>query len=68
MWIFRERLNKQRKYHTSFDFSLFHDVFYMPILKKYVFDPSHILSQEPKDVQEALTYEEKLVKTLDRDK
>ena len=38
----------------------------MPILKKYVFDPSHILSQEPKEVQEALTYEEKQVKIMDR--
>ena len=38
------------------------------MLKKYVFDLSHISSQEPKEVQEVLTYEEKLVKILDREK
>ena len=68
MWIFRERLNKQRKYHTSFDFSLVHGVFYIAMLKKYVLDLPDILSQEPKEVQEALTYKEKLVKILDREK
>ena len=51
--------------HSS-DFSLVYDVFYMSMLKKYVFCPSHILSQRPKEVQEALTYEEKQVKIMDR--
>ena len=36
------------------------------MLKKYVLDLYHIMSQELKEVQEALTYEEKLVKILDR--
>ena len=37
----------------------------MPTLKKKAFYPFYILSQEPKEVQEALAYKEKLVKILD---
>ena len=37
----------------------------MPTLKKKAFYPFYILSQEPKEVQEALAYKEKLVKNLD---
>ena len=44
-----------------------HDVFHVSMLKKYVFDPSYILNQEPIEVHEDLTYEEKLIKTLDRE-
>ena len=37
------------------------------MLKKYISDPSHILSQEPVEVQTDLTYEEKPVRILDRE-
>ena len=37
------------------------------MLKKYLLDQSHISSQEPKEVQEALVYKEKLVKIMDTD-
>ena len=43
-----------------------HNVFHVSMLKKYVADPSHVLSQEPIEVHEDLTYEEKPVKILDR--
>ena len=36
------------------------------MLKKYVSDSSHVLSQEPIEVYEDLTYEEKPVRILDR--
>ena len=42
-----------------------HDVFHISMIKKYVSD--HILSQEPIEVHEDLTYEEKSVKIFDRE-
>ena len=36
------------------------------MLKKYISDPSHVLSQEPIEVHEDLTYEEKPIRILDR--
>ena len=36
------------------------------MLKKYVHDPSHVLSYESLDVDPKLTYEEKSVRILDR--
>ena len=44
-----------------------HDVFHVSMLKKYISDPSHILHQEPVEVQTDLTYEEKPVRILDRE-
>ena len=44
-----------------------HNVFHVSMLKKYVPDPSHVLSQEPVEVQTDLTYEEKPVRILDRE-
>ena len=38
----------------------------MSMLKKYLHDPSHILSYESLDVDPKLTYEEKPVEILDR--
>ena len=43
-----------------------HNVFHVSMLKKYVSDPSHVITQEPIEVHEDLTYEEKPVKILDR--
>ena len=42
------------------------DVFHVSMLKKYLHDPSHVLSYESLDVDPKLTYEERLVKILDR--
>ena len=43
-----------------------HDVFHVSILKKYLHDPSHILSYESLDVDPKWTYEEILIKIFDR--
>ncbi|KAL5559924.1 hypothetical protein UlMin_036136 [Ulmus minor] len=43
-----------------------HNVFHVSMLKKYVPDASHILEQEPIELHEDLTYEEKPVQILDR--
>ena len=43
-----------------------HNVFHVSMLKKYVPDTSHILEQEPIELHEDLTYEEKPVQILDR--
>ena len=37
------------------------------MLKKYVSNPSHVLNQEPIEVHEDLTYEEKSVKIMYRE-
>ena len=44
-----------------------HDVFHVSMLKKYIHDPSHVLHQEPVEVNTDLTYEEKPVQILDRE-
>ena len=36
------------------------------MLKKYLYDPSHVLSYESLDVNPKLTYEEKPIEILDR--
>ena len=43
-----------------------HNVFHISMLKKYVLNASHVLEQEPIELQKYLTYEEKLVQILDR--
>lgn len=43
-----------------------HNVFHVSMLRKYVSDPSHILSVEDVDVEENLVYEERLVQILDK--
>ena len=48
------------------DLSAVHNVFHVSMLKKYVPDPSHMLTEEPIEVYEDLMYEEKSVKILDR--
>ena len=45
--------------------SRLHDIFHVSMLKKYLHDPSHVLSYESLDVDPKLTYEEKLVKIHD---
>ncbi|XP_027155708.1 uncharacterized protein LOC113756110, partial [Coffea eugenioides] len=46
--------------------SRIHDVFHVSMLKKYYPDPTHIVQPEQIEVDEALTYEEKPVRLLDR--
>ena len=48
------------------DLSAVHNVFHVSMLKKYVPDPSHVLTEEPIEVHEDLTHEEKPVKILDK--
>ena len=42
-----------------------HDVFHVSMLKKYFYDPFHVLSYESLDVDPKLTYEENPVEILD---
>ena len=44
-----------------------HDVLHVSMLKKYVTDQSHILGQELILMREDLTYEEKRIRTLDKE-
>ena len=46
--------------------SRLHDVFHVSMLKKYLHDPSHVLTYESLDVDPKLTCEERPVKILDR--
>ena len=46
--------------------SRLHDVFHVWMLKKYLHDPSHVLSYESLDVNPKLTNKEKQVEILDR--
>ncbi|KAL5540026.1 hypothetical protein UlMin_046190 [Ulmus minor] len=46
--------------------SAVHNVFHVSMLKKYVHDPSHVLQQEPVEIDEKLSYEERPVEILDR--
>jgi len=43
-----------------------HNVFHVSMLRKYILDPSHVITYEPLQIQENLTYEEIPVKLLDR--
>ncbi|KAL5569846.1 hypothetical protein UlMin_026421 [Ulmus minor] len=42
-----------------------HNVFHVSMLKKYVSDKTHVLEQEPIEIHEDLSFEEKLVQILD---
>ena len=46
--------------------SAVHNVFHVSMLRKYVSDPSHVLSYENLELDEDLSYEEKPVQILDR--
>ena len=48
------------------DLDRIHDVFHVSMLRKYIPDPSHILIEQPVEIQENLTYEEEPVQILDR--
>nr|CAD1831713.1 unnamed protein product [Ananas comosus var. bracteatus] len=44
-----------------------HNVFHVSTLRKYVFDPTHILESTPVDLQEDLSFEEHPVRILARE-
>ena len=48
------------------DLDRIHDVFHVSMLRKYILDPSHVLTEKPVEIQENLTYEEEPVQILDR--
>ena len=43
------------------DLDRIHDVFHVSMLRKYIPDPSHVLTEQPVKIQENLTYEEEPV-------
>ena len=43
-----------------------HNVFHVSMLRKYVPDPSHVVDYEPLKLRDDLTYEEQLVKIVDK--
>ncbi|XP_022862091.1 uncharacterized protein LOC111382378, partial [Olea europaea var. sylvestris] len=42
------------------------NVFHVPLLRKYIPDPSHVLGSQPVELKENLTYEEEPAQILDR--
>ena len=46
--------------------SRIHNVFHVSMLRKYMSDPSHVLSEQLVELRENLTYEEGPVQILDR--
>ena len=48
------------------ELSAFYNVFHVPMLKKYIPDPSHVLEPDVVKVQEDLCFEEKSMQILDR--
>ncbi|KAH9685255.1 Endonuclease [Citrus sinensis] len=47
------------------ELSRIHDVFHVSMLRKYIYDPSHVLSKQPIQLKEDLTYEEEPVEILE---
>ncbi|RVW66054.1 Transposon Ty3-G Gag-Pol polyprotein [Vitis vinifera] len=45
--------------------SKIHNVFHVSTLRKYIYDPSHVVELEPIQISEDLTYEEVLVQIVD---
>ena len=45
--------------------SKIHNVFHVSTLRKYVFDPSHVVELEPIQISEVLTYEEVSARIVD---
>ena len=48
------------------DLDRIHDVFHVSMLRKYIPDPSLVLTEQPVEIQENLTYEEEPLQILDR--
>ena len=47
------------------DIDRIHDVFHVSMPHKYIPDPSHVLTEQPVEIQENLTYEEEPVQIFD---
>ena len=43
-----------------------HDVFHVSMLRKYIADPSHVLRDQPVELKEDFTYEDRPVQIVDR--
>ena len=54
------------KLALSLDLASVNNVFHVSMLKKFVSDPSHVLTQEPIGAHEDLTYEKKSVIIVDK--
>ena len=48
------------------ELSRIHNVFHVSMLRKYVYDPSHVLSRQPIELKKDLTYEEEPVEILEQ--
>ena len=48
------------------DLDRIHDVFHVSMLRQYIPDPSHVLTEQPEEIQENLTYEEEPLQILNR--
>ncbi|KAH9658749.1 Endonuclease [Citrus sinensis] len=48
------------------ELSRIHNVFHVSMLRKYVYDPSHVLSRQPIELKEDLSYEEEPVEILEQ--
>ena len=48
------------------ELAIIHDVFHVSMLRKYIADPSHVLRDQPVELNEDLTYEERPVQIVDR--
>ena len=54
------------KLALSEELSQIHNVFHVSMLRKYIFDPSHILTDLPMQIEKNFTYEERPIEILDR--
>ena len=64
-WIVERIGEVAYRLELSFDLDRIHDVFHVSMLRKYIPDPSHVLTEQPVEIQENLTYEEEPVQILD---
>ena len=48
------------------ELAIIHDGFHVFMLRKYMTEPSHVLRDQPVELKEYLTYEERLVQIVDR--
>ena len=48
------------------ELAIIHDGFHVSMLRKYMTEPSHVLRDQPVELKEYLTYEERLVQIVDR--
>ena len=46
--------------------SMVYDIFHMSMIKRYILDPTYVLTQEPLEVNQELSYKEKLVYIPDK--